>query len=72
MQLKPLRYVTDTPLNMAAAVPSPVAIGSTAVGIKTSEGVVMAVEKRVTSPLMVPSSIEKILEVDSHVGGQQH
>ena len=32
----------------------------------------MAVEKRVTSPLMVPSSIEKILEVDSHVGGQQH
>ena len=38
-------------------------------GIKTSEGVVMAVEKRVTSPLMVPSSIKKILEVDSHVGG---
>ena len=31
---------------MAAAVPSPVAIGSTAVGIKTSEGVVMAVENR--------------------------
>ena len=29
----------------------------------------MAVEKRVTSPLMAPSSIEKILEVDSHVGG---
>lgn len=28
----------------------------------------MAVEKRVTSPLMEPNSIEKILEVDSHVG----
>lgn len=42
-------------------------LGSTAVGIKTSEGVVMAVEKRITSPLMEPSSIEKILEVDSHI-----
>ena len=28
----------------------------------------MAVEKRVTSPLMEPNSIEKILEVDSHIG----
>ena len=27
----------------------------------------MAVEKRITSPLMVPSSIEKILEIDSHI-----
>ena len=76
MQLKPQRYVIQThPLNIYGVQlhgPSPVAIGSTAVGIKTSEGVVMAVEKRVTSPLMVPSSIEKILEVDSHVGGQQH
>jgi 20S proteasome subunit alpha 5 len=29
---------------------------------------VLAVEKRVTSPLMEGSSIEKILEVDSHIG----
>lgn len=43
-------------------------LGSTAVGMKTAEGVVLAVEKRVTSPLMVPSSIEKILEIDSHIG----
>jgi 20S proteasome subunit alpha 5 len=42
-------------------------LGSTAIGIKTSEGVVMAVEKRITSPLMEPSSIEKILEIDSHI-----
>lgn len=43
-------------------------LGSTAVGICTSEGVVLAVEKRVTSVLMEPSSIEKILEIDSHIG----
>ena len=43
-------------------------LGSTAVGISTSEGVVLAVEKRITSPLMEPSSIEKILEIDSHIG----
>ena len=43
-------------------------LGSTAVGICTSEGVVLAVEKRVTSTLMEPSSIEKILEIDSHIG----
>ena len=43
-------------------------LGSTAVGIKTSEGVVLAVEKRVTSPLLVAESVEKIFEVDSHIG----
>ncbi|XP_064400506.1 proteasome subunit alpha type-5-like [Halichondria panicea] len=43
-------------------------LGSTAVGISTPEGVVLAVEKRVTSSLMEPSSIEKILEIDTHIG----
>jgi len=43
-------------------------LGSTAVGIQTSEGVVLAVEKRLTSPLLEPTSIEKIMEIDSHVG----
>lgn len=43
-------------------------LGSTAIGIQTSEGVVLAVEKRVTSPLIEPSSIEKIMEVDTHIG----
>lgn len=42
-------------------------LGSTAIGIQTAEGVVLAVEKRVTSPLIEPNSIEKILEVDSHI-----
>lgn len=43
-------------------------LGSTAIGIQTNEGVVLAVEKRVTSVLIEPSSIEKILEVDEHIG----
>ena len=37
-------------------------------GIQTSEGVVLAAEKRVTSPLLVSSSIEKIMEIDKHLG----
>ncbi|ORY07443.1 N-terminal nucleophile aminohydrolase [Basidiobolus meristosporus CBS 931.73] len=43
-------------------------LGSTAVGIQTSEGVVLAAEKRINSPLLEPSSIEKILEIDAHLG----
>lgn len=43
-------------------------LGSTAIGICTSEGVVLAVEKRITSPLMEPTTIEKIVEVDTHIG----
>ena len=40
-----------------------VKLGSTAVGIRTEEGVVLAVEKRLTSKLLEPSSVEKIMEV---------
>lgn len=43
-------------------------LGSTALGIQTADGVVLAVEKRVTSVLIVPSSIEKIMEIDVHIG----
>mmetsp|Transcript_20341 Transcript_20341/g.57273 ORF Transcript_20341/g.57273 Transcript_20341/m.57273 type:complete len:250 (+) Transcript_20341:118-867(+) len=43
-------------------------LGSTAVGILTAEGVVLAVEKRITSTLLEPRSIEKIMEIDSHIG----
>lgn len=42
-------------------------LGSTAIGICTSDGVVLAVEKRITSPLMEPTTIEKIVEVDQHI-----
>jgi len=43
-------------------------LGSTAIGVSTKEGVVLAVEKRVTSPLVDPTSIEKLLEIDEHMG----
>jgi 20S proteasome subunit alpha 5 len=43
-------------------------LGSTAVGLKTKQGVVLAVEKRITSPLLEPSSVEKIMEIDEHIG----
>lgn len=45
-----------------------VKLGSTAVGIQTREGVVLAIEKRLTSTLLEPSSVEKIMEIDTHVG----
>ena len=43
-------------------------LGTTAVGIATAEGVVLAVEKRLSSSLIEPRSVQKILEVDSHCG----
>ena len=43
-------------------------LGSTTVGIRTPEGVVLGVEKRVQSPLLESSSIEKIMEIDHHLG----
>jgi 20S proteasome subunit alpha 5 len=43
-------------------------LGSTAVGIQTKEGCVLAVEKRLTSPLLDPASVEKIAEIDGHIG----
>ena len=41
--------------------------GTTAIGIKCSEGIVLIAEKRV-SPLQVPSTAEKIFVIDKHVG----
>ncbi|KAJ2232852.1 proteasome component pup2 [Coemansia sp. RSA 1722] len=42
-------------------------LGTTAIGIRTNSGVILAVEKRVNSSLLVADSIEKILEIDNHV-----
>ncbi|KAK4701717.1 20S proteasome subunit alpha 5, partial [Phenoliferia sp. Uapishka_3] len=42
-------------------------LGSTTVGIQTAHGVILAVEKRTQSPLLDSDSIEKIMEIDSHV-----
>lgn len=38
------------------------------IGVATQGGVVIVAEKRVSSSLVEPSSIEKIVEIDSHVG----
>lgn len=43
-------------------------LGSTAIGISTSEGVILGVEKRVSSSLLESDSIEKIMEVEKHIG----
>jgi len=45
-----------------------VKLGSTSVGIQTSQGVLMAIEKRLTSTMLEPSSVEKIMEIDTHIG----
>mmetsp|Transcript_24087 Transcript_24087/g.21910 ORF Transcript_24087/g.21910 Transcript_24087/m.21910 type:complete len:244 (-) Transcript_24087:157-888(-) len=45
-----------------------VKLGSTVLGIQTSEGIILAVEKRLTSVLLEPSSMEKIFEIDTHIG----
>ncbi|KHJ98232.1 hypothetical protein OESDEN_01784 [Oesophagostomum dentatum] len=44
-----------------------VKLGSTSIGIRTDEGVLLAAEKRSTSKLMVNDAIEKISKVDEHV-----
>jgi len=43
-------------------------LGSTTVGVCTPEGVVLGVEKRVQSSLLESSSIEKVVEIDRHLG----
>lgn len=42
--------------------------GTTAVGIKCQEGVVLIVDKRITSRLLEANSIEKIFRIDDHIG----
>ncbi len=42
--------------------------GTTTVGLKFDDGVVLIVDKRITSSLVEPGSIEKIFKLDDHVG----
>ncbi|MDD3421161.1 MAG: archaeal proteasome endopeptidase complex subunit alpha [Methanocellales archaeon] len=42
--------------------------GTTAVGIKAKDGVALLVDKRITSRLLEPSSVEKIFQIDDHIG----
>lgn len=41
--------------------------GTTSVGVKCSDGVVLAVDKRVSSKLVEGDSIEKIYQIDEHI-----
>jgi proteasome alpha subunit len=42
--------------------------GTTSVGIKAKDGVVLLVDKRISSRLLEPQSTEKIFQVDDHIG----
>jgi proteasome alpha subunit len=42
--------------------------GTTTVGLKFKNGVVLIVDKRIASRLMEPKSIEKIFQIDHHIG----
>ncbi len=42
--------------------------GTTTVGIKFRDGVVLLVDKRISTRLIEPKSIEKIFKIDEHVG----
>ncbi len=42
--------------------------GTTTVGLKFKDGVVLIVDKRIASRLMEPKSIEKIFKIDEHIG----
>jgi len=42
--------------------------GTASVGVRTAEGVVLAADKRSRSPLMEPTSVEKIHKADDHAG----
>jgi len=42
--------------------------GTTAVGVKAKKGVALLVDKRITSRLIEAESIEKIFQIDDHIG----
>ncbi len=42
--------------------------GTASIGIRTAEGVILAVDKRIRSPLMERTSVEKIHKADNHIG----
>jgi proteasome alpha subunit len=42
--------------------------GTTTVGLKFKDGAILIIDKRITSPLIEPSSIEKIFKIDEYIG----
>ncbi|MEM4755710.1 MAG: archaeal proteasome endopeptidase complex subunit alpha [Candidatus Woesearchaeota archaeon] len=41
--------------------------GSSVIGLKTTDGIVIAADKRIVDKFIVPESIEKIAEIDEHI-----
>lgn len=41
--------------------------GSTAIGIVCKDGILLVADKRITTKLMVPESIEKMFKIDDHI-----
>ncbi|MBW2980587.1 archaeal proteasome endopeptidase complex subunit alpha [Candidatus Woesearchaeota archaeon] len=42
--------------------------GSTAIGITCSDGVLLVADKRIVDSLVVPETVEKIYQIDDHIG----
>jgi proteasome alpha subunit len=42
--------------------------GTASIGVRTSDGVVLVVDKRIRSPLLEGTSVEKLHKVDDHIG----
>ena len=42
--------------------------GSTAIGLAAKDGVVLVTDKRIVDPLIVRESIEKLFQIDEHIG----
>jgi proteasome alpha subunit len=42
--------------------------GTASIGVRTADGVVLAVDKRIRSPLMERDSVEKLHKADDHIG----
>ena len=42
--------------------------GTTTAGLKFRDGVILVVDKRISSRLIIPESIEKVYKIDDHIG----
>lgn len=42
--------------------------GSTAIGLVCKDGIVLVTDKRIVDKLIVPDSVEKIFQIDDHIG----
>lgn len=42
--------------------------GSTAIAVVCSDGVLFVTDKRIVDPLVIPESVEKIWQIDAHIG----